>query len=248
MGCTHNKTQNGFTLVEISIVMIIIGLLIGGTFAGKKLIESARVMKTISLLKSVETATITFQSTYGRPPGDFAFPSQRLRNCTDLPCSRAGNGNRIIGTMGAIVTPLNPTNTENYAFWHHLTAANLLDKGLANTTNYSFGAGQPSLPLASGTGLRAGDTRSPALNICTAGNKLKGSVIALAYTTGLGLSSFPPIYPFSCNHMRKIDTKLDDGMPWTGRFQTFDCTDTYTCTSEYNDLRMTYAAYYGIQR
>jgi prepilin-type N-terminal cleavage/methylation domain-containing protein len=42
MKCAHNKNQTGFTLVEISIVMIIIGLLIGGTFGGR---SSSRICR-----------------------------------------------------------------------------------------------------------------------------------------------------------------------------------------------------------
>ena len=58
MGCAHNKHQTGFTLVEISIVMIIIGLLIGGTFGGMKLIENMQVNKTVQDLKSIESAAL----------------------------------------------------------------------------------------------------------------------------------------------------------------------------------------------
>lgn len=78
MGCAHNKKLNGFTLVEISIVMIIIGLLIGGTFGGMKLIENMQVIKTVQDLKAIESAALTFKDTYGRLPGDMPNTAARL--------------------------------------------------------------------------------------------------------------------------------------------------------------------------
>jgi prepilin-type N-terminal cleavage/methylation domain-containing protein len=58
------NVEKGFTLVEIAIVMMIIGLLIGGVFGGKRLLETARAQKTIGDLKSIESSTLVFRDTY----------------------------------------------------------------------------------------------------------------------------------------------------------------------------------------
>jgi prepilin-type N-terminal cleavage/methylation domain-containing protein len=84
----HNAapaSHKGFTLVEIAIVMIIIGLLVGGIFGGVRLLDNARVLRTINDLKSAESAALTFKTSYGRPPGDVRNPSLRLQNCTTPP-------------------------------------------------------------------------------------------------------------------------------------------------------------------
>jgi prepilin-type N-terminal cleavage/methylation domain-containing protein len=82
------RYQKGFTLVELAIVMIVIGLLIGGIFSGLRLIENAQISKTIQDLKSIESAALTFRDTYGRLPGDLRNPAVRLVNCTVAPCHR----------------------------------------------------------------------------------------------------------------------------------------------------------------
>lgn len=111
--------SSGFTLVEISIVMIIVGLLIGGTFGGMKLIENMQVNKTVQDLKAIESAALTFKDTYGRLPGDMPNTAVRLPNCTVAPCATSGNGNRTIGAAGSWMNAIIDTS-ENFTFWHHL--------------------------------------------------------------------------------------------------------------------------------
>lgn len=142
------SSRSGFTLVEISIVMIIIGLLIGGTFGGMKLVENAQINKTIQDLKSIESAAVTFKDTYGRLPGDIANPSTRLPSCSTPPCSTGGNGNRVIGSWywGASLA----ATDEQFTLWSHLQAADLLSMGTKNTTDLTFGEGQPEMPIGGG--------------------------------------------------------------------------------------------------
>ncbi len=144
--------QSGFTLVEISIVMIIIGLLIGGTFGGMKLIENMQVNKTVQDLKAIESAALTFKDTYGRLPGDIVNPSTRLPNCAVAPCATGGNGNRIIGNtaLNSTAIPAPVEGQENITFWSHLQAADLLAMGTKNVLDPTFGEAQPENPIGSG--------------------------------------------------------------------------------------------------
>ena len=151
MGCAHKQNQDGFTLVEISIVMIIIGLLIGGTFGGMKLIENMQVNKTVQDLKSIESAALTFKDTYGRLPGDIVNPAARLPNCTVAPCATGGNSDRILDvTMIADSDSAITTSSERFVFWHHLQAANLLSMNFRNIASTNFGEGQPDAPIGGG--------------------------------------------------------------------------------------------------
>jgi prepilin-type N-terminal cleavage/methylation domain-containing protein len=57
----HLRPQAGFTLVELAIVMIIIGLLIAGVLKGQALIANAQVTATVAQVKAIEAATSTFK-------------------------------------------------------------------------------------------------------------------------------------------------------------------------------------------
>ena len=64
-------SQAGFTLVELAIVMIIIGLLIAGVLKGQELIGNARVTATVAQIKGIDAATSTFKDTYSDLPGRY---------------------------------------------------------------------------------------------------------------------------------------------------------------------------------
>ena len=57
----HMRSSAGFTLVELAIVMIIIGLLIAGVLKGQALIANAQVTATVAQVKAIEAATSTFK-------------------------------------------------------------------------------------------------------------------------------------------------------------------------------------------
>ena len=67
---TTIRNQKGFTLVEIAIVLVIIGLLIGGVLQGRSMIQNARVKRVVSDMEGLRTAVLTFQDRYGMLPGD----------------------------------------------------------------------------------------------------------------------------------------------------------------------------------
>ena len=220
MVCAYKENQDGFTLVEISIVMIIIGLLIGGTFGGMKLIENMQVNKTVQDLKSFDAAGITFRDVYGRLPGDLTNPSVRLPNCTAAPCSTGGNGNRSVGRGDwlAIVS-----TDEEFTFWHHLQAANLIT-GVQPTTSMEFGEGQPESPLDGGYRMvgRMATVWASAQNrhLLWGGAKPSGSFGT--YT--------PEQDSLKCSELFSLDSKIDDSLPKSGKVNAAGSCTSSTAT------------------
>lgn len=205
MGASISNTR-GFTLVEISIVMIIIGLLIGGTFGGMKLVENMQVNKTVQDLKAIESAALTFKDTYGRLPGDMPNTAARLPNCTVAPCATGGNGNRTVGTAQLAWSAIT-TADENFTFWNHLQAADLLSLGVKNVADTTFSEGQPESSLNGGYRL----------------SDITNNVGCVQFTkTFLMLTDLPDAVVtsprgISCSALISMDRKLDDGMPYNGK-------------------------------
>lgn len=225
MGCASNQNQHGFTLVEISIVMIIIGLLIGGTFGGMKLVENMQVNRTIQDLKTVESAALTFRDTYGRLPGDIRNPSARLPGCTDAPCATGGDGNRMIDG-NQWWQPMTAT-AERFTFWHHLSAADLANFGISNTLSMEFGEGQPD--TAVGGGLRMFQRSAPGYG----GYSFTGTAVMIIASSSANLLTLGSHVVVECPNIRSIDMKIDDGMPLDGRFYGLYCNNVWTNLAPY---------------
>lgn len=212
------KHSSGFTLVEISIVMIIIGLLIGGTFGGMKLIESAQVQRIGSDFKRIESAMLTFKDSYGRFPGDLRNPSARLPSCTDAPCATGGDGNRRVGDTEVWEAVLVATS-EKYTIWHHLTAADLID-GVANSTDMNFGVGSPE--TGADLGIRIGWWGGGGWQCPTCLRPASHMLLLQSQPTAQlwnGFTDFAVDLPLAM----AIDLKFDDGAPNTGRWRHHNC-------------------------
>ena len=82
-----NRGQAGFTLVELAIVMIIIGLLIGGILKGQELIANAQVTATVSQVKGIDAALSTFKICMTLYL-EICYTNYRLPNCTAAPCTQ----------------------------------------------------------------------------------------------------------------------------------------------------------------
>jgi len=78
------KDNSGFTLVEIAIVMVIIGLLIGGVLKGTAMIENAKIKRLVTDMDGMRAATFAYLDRYGMYPGD--------ENAGGIPPTDANNG------------------------------------------------------------------------------------------------------------------------------------------------------------
>jgi prepilin-type N-terminal cleavage/methylation domain-containing protein len=146
--------QSGFTLVEIAIVLVIIGLLLGGILKGQELINSAKVKNLANDFRTIPTYIYAFQDKFKQLPGDDSAATTHMAGCV-APCA-AGNGNGVINGNWNSTTAAD----ETVQFWAHVRHANLAagSTDLANMAEFeprnsvggrigisSLSAGQPHI-------------------------------------------------------------------------------------------------------
>ena len=108
--------RKGFTLLELSIVLVIIGLIIGGITAGADLIRSAEINSVGNDITKYKVAINTFKLKYNALPGDIKNAQSYWPSCIDNGTNLCnGNGN---GTLG--------DNAEGARFWQHLSLSGLI--------------------------------------------------------------------------------------------------------------------------
>ena len=113
------RRQSGFTLIEIAIVLVIIGLLLGGILKGQELITQGRIRNVSNDFQSVTAAINLYQDRYRALPGDDAGALSRWAS------TKAGNGNGVFdGAYNAACAA--DSDTETCKFWHHLRLAGLV--------------------------------------------------------------------------------------------------------------------------
>jgi prepilin-type N-terminal cleavage/methylation domain-containing protein len=222
-------TQHGFTLIELSIVLVIIGLIVGGVLTGQDLIRAAEVRATISQIEKFQTAANTFYGKYGYLPGDIKDPDATHFGFVTrgtAPCQ--GDGNGIVEGWGAeSCWGVIIGGGETAMFWVDLSTAHLIDG--------NFSTASPSaLPPADVTG-SAIDLYLPQAKI-GGGNYIyvwSGLISTPTYvysSTGInyfgiaGAKLISSTDGFLDNTTKNIsvaqayalDKKVDDGFPLTG--------------------------------
>lgn len=88
--------QKGFTLVEIAIVLVIIGLLLGGVLKGRELIASSKIKAAVQQVSSLQSAIYTFRDKYKYNPGDFNAAVATFGATFGGAAIANGNGNGFI--------------------------------------------------------------------------------------------------------------------------------------------------------
>jgi len=147
------RKQSGFTLIEIAIVLVIIGLLLGGILKGQELINSAKVKSLATDFRTIPVFIYGYQDKFRSLPGDDAQATTHLVSGGSAITN--GNGNGIIDGSW------DDTSGEAFNFWQHVRLAGLAP-GPTNTADPSYRPknseggtlgiqGAPNVPI---TGLR----------------------------------------------------------------------------------------------
>jgi prepilin-type N-terminal cleavage/methylation domain-containing protein len=218
--------KRGFTLLELSVVIAIISLLIGGILAGQDMVRTAELRNIISEYQAIRTGITAFRDKYDGLPGD-------LRNATDywgavsatpstcyttigagkLTCN--GNGDNLIDSADG-----GTTYSERFRFWQQLVLAELIE---GSFTGVSGGGGttpaqQPvigtNVPESARNGV--GFSTVFVANVATTTTNWFRGTYGNTIQLGTALSSStagPGLTPEDAN---TIDMKFDDGRPAMG--------------------------------
>jgi prepilin-type N-terminal cleavage/methylation domain-containing protein len=219
----NRKKEQGFTLVELAIVMIIIGLLIGGILKGQEMIENAKVTSTIAQIKSFQAALNSFRDTYSGMPGDMRNATTRVPNCVAATNCINGNGNGLIGQANpninnVIVDDTAGSGQETTMAWKHLVLANLISSVPSDTVSTAataaFGDTHPASSLRGGYEIfYDADPVTDNTNWTPiSGHFLRLSNVGLTANTG-AVQGTAPVSPLRGS---QIDRKLDDGRANSG--------------------------------
>ena len=143
------RQQSGFTLVEIAIVLVIIGLLLGGVLKGQEMIENSRIKSVVSDMRGVSSAFNGYFDRYHALPGDELNATAVARGWA---VGAAGGNNDGLLTMALAQTFTN-AGAEQAAMWQFLRASGFL-------AGDSLAVGLNGLPRA-GTGGLIGASVTP---------------------------------------------------------------------------------------
>jgi prepilin-type N-terminal cleavage/methylation domain-containing protein len=202
----------GFTLIELSIVLVIIGLIIGGVLAGQELVRAAAVRAQVTQIQQFDTAVNTFRDKYSYLPGDIPNPGL-FGLSTIAGFYSGGNGDGIIqDETGAV--PIIDANKEPVMFFIHLSDARLIPGTYTPLVpGFAVGYQFPQTKLGNGGIIVSSLTNGQLIYFLGVTNFQTGGNPYLLNSIATGAIIAPA-------DAYALDTKSDDGFPLTGRVQS----------------------------
>lgn len=214
----YDSHRSGFTLIEVSIVLIIIGLIVSGVLVGRDLIRAAEIRAGIAQIEQYNTAVNTFRIKFNDIPGD-------LRSASALGMvTRASHGTGVINGNGQIESTMNNITNhstsligyETTLIWSDLIASNLINMPSSAATDnivpaLMFGDDSqeqvkkylPSAKLGNG-------------NFVTVFSSQGTNYFQISKIQGISGGLYLMDYGITPQEAFSVDKKMDDGMPLTG--------------------------------
>lgn len=250
------QRRYGFTLLETSLVLLIIAVLVAGVLIGRTMLASSRLQTAITDASNYIAAVGNFKQAYQSLPGDYAdATTQWGTDSNGCPSGGGatgtcnGDGNGKIGGNCASGTYATSASNESFRAWQHLAAAKLYANTLGGVTSggAAISAIGTNIPAASleGAGFMLMWLDDPSLCSNIGGQLTSsgayGNALVLAgkvsvVTTPSTSVTITPI--LTTEQAATIDSKMDDGVPATGVVRSFGsgtsgCTTTTDNTAAY---------------
>ena len=243
---THSKIS-GFTLLEISIVLVIITLITGTIIAGRSLQRSAELQAIVSDIDRFKKGTVLFKEKYKELPGDFSQATGMWG--TDSSCPPAanaapklatcnGNGDGYIGSIGSIPESMLDNGVEEVRAWQHLANAGFIE---GSYTGADYPTGNVWKP---GINIPAGKSSDIGYTIAYGGNGTEAAltdafsdinyrhIIVYGAVTGYTHSQPAMGAALTAPEAMNIDDKIDDGKPASGYVLSFKPGATSNCATD----------------
>lgn len=221
----HRSRNLAFSLVELSIVLVILGLLTGGILSGQSLIRAAELRQGTTKFSQYHAAIYTFRDKYFALPGDMTNATAfwqsaggtggdttciTAQSTTQLTCN--GNGDGRILYIGSSYN----NDIERLLSWKHLANAGLVEGSYTGKTTgapgtYEVIAGTNVPPAKVANGHFDLNYAWPNAAVFNPASRTDNNTIAL-------------YGPVSTEEAWNIDTKLDDGSPFRGKMFTLNFT------------------------
>jgi len=238
--CGVTGLSKAFTLVELAIVLVIIGLLAGGVLVGKDLIKAAEIRSQVSQIEKLQISVNTFKVKYGGLPGDLLATEASqfgIFSSQDGAVRARGDGNGILesGGYGCMISAglTNCLYGEFLILFRQLSDTNLIDGKYANDTDLCDYTPRPKYS----TTLQEIEKYIPRSKIGKSSFITSSSYNGINYfslsgfvSLGLGncngyygsIGSYAAQNPLSAYEAYSIDIKTDDGKPNSGTTKAVD--------------------------